>query len=85
MLETINRKNLGSHFFDSLLERIGKTRVDVIDEPLWKAKWHISRTLYDSLRDDCIKQAKKTLKCNRTKASVAFEGFWEEFGVRIIG
>ena len=85
MLETVNRTNLGSYFFDSLLIRIGRTRMDVVDESLWRSKWFISREVYDSLRDDLIKQASKTLKCNRTKASVAFEGFWKEFGIRIVG
>ena len=85
MLEIVNRTNLGSYFFDSLLVRIGRTRMDVVDEPLWRSKWYILREKYNNLRDDCIKQAKKTLKCNREKASIAFEGFWKEFGLRIVG
>jgi len=82
-LNKVNRQNIGFHFFDFMLVLIGKTRVDVIDDDDWKHNWHISRNNYDILRDHCIKEAKKTFKCNRTKAESIFEWFYKEFGLRI--
>ncbi len=82
-LNKVNRENIGSHFFDVLLELIGKTRVNVIDTEDWRKSWSISRNNYDILRDSCIKEAKKTFKCNRTKAETIFEWFWKQFGLKI--
>jgi len=82
-LTKITRQNIGFHFFDFLLVLIEKTRVDVIDEEDWRKHWSISRKNYDILRDHCIKEAKKTFKCNRTKAESIFEWFYKEFGLRI--
>jgi len=82
-LNKVNRQNIGFHFFDLMLILIEKTRVDVIDDENWKKNWSISRNNYDILRDNCIKDAKKTFKCNKKKAENVFEWFYKEFGLHI--
>ena len=72
-LETINRKNIGTHLFDYQLELIDKKRVDTLNVENWREQWTLSRNQYDIFRDYSIRNCKKVFKCNRKKATGMFK------------
>jgi len=77
------REKIGYELFDFMLELIGKTRVNVLDEEHWRRKWSLTRNQYDILRDHSIKECKKVFKYRREKAIATFEWFYKEFGLKI--
>jgi hypothetical protein len=82
-LNTVNRENIGIRLFDFMLEQIGKTRVNVIDNDKWRKEWSLTRNQYDILRDHSLKECKKVFKYRKSKAEATFEWFYHEFGLKI--
>jgi hypothetical protein len=78
----INRNNILQHLWEYEFWLAGKKLVDLLDTTNYKFDFTITWEQYYSFREYAIQLIKKVLRCNRTKAEMAFDKFYEEFGLR---
>lgn len=81
----VKREKLGDYLFDYLLQMIGKTRMEVLDDDRWKFNFTMTREQYMKYHKYAVSLIMETLRCTKPKALRAFEWYWTVFGVRIRG
>jgi len=84
-MEKVTRDNIEDHLFNRMLEVIGKTKVQLIDTYKYRFDFTMTREQYIDYQKYCIKLIMKILRVSKTKATVAFERFWIDYGIRLKG
>lgn len=79
----ITRENIGQHLLEYELNLVGKTKISILDDDLWKFNWAITRGQYNEFKKYAVPLLKKTFKCNSLRANNIFDWFWSQFGLRI--
>ncbi len=79
----INRTNLSEHLLEYQLQMIGKTVKEAISDENWIRDWSFTKEQSEQFKSYAIPLIKKTLKCNRLKATKAFDFFSLQFGLKI--
>lgn len=83
MKAKINRTNISDHLVEYQLNMIGKTVLDVKDDPLWFHTNTMTSQQYEEFRAYAIPLLKKIFKFNKTRAEKTFGWFSLEFGLKI--
>lgn len=79
-----NRKNLEEKLFEYQCYLIGKKPSEVtIGDDFWRENNPISQKGYERFRGFSIPLIRKVLHINKSKAEIAFDKFYKQFGLRI--
>jgi hypothetical protein len=79
----ISRENLAEHLFEKMIEIIGKTVQEAINNKNWRNEWCMTHEQYIAFEKYAIPLIKKVLKCSKTKAIKAFDWYRLSFGISI--
>lgn len=79
----VTRENIEDSIFSYMLETMGKTSLELVDAYNWRFEFTMTREQYIEFKKHCVELIMKTLRVSKNKALVAFERFWQQYGVRI--
>lgn len=79
----ITRENIGNHLLEYELSLVGKTKILILDNDMWRFDWVLTMGQYNEFKTYAVPLLKKTFKCNSTKANGIFDWFYQQFGLRI--
>lgn len=82
-MKKVNRNNIEMHLIEKQFNLLELTALDALFDKNWKEKWTITQEQYNHLKQYAIPLIKKTLKCSKTKAQVAFDKWQEMYGLKI--
>ena len=82
--KTTNRDNLEEKLFDFQCYLIGKKPSEVtVGNDFWREDNVISQETYNEFRAFSISLIRKVLHVNKSKAELAFDKFYKQFGLKI--
>ena len=79
----INRKNIGNHLVEYQLNMIGKTSLDVKDDPFWFSNNSLTAKQHELFKSYAIPLIRKVFKCNKAKAEETFAWFDLGYGLTL--
>jgi hypothetical protein len=83
MKAKVNRTNISDHLVEYQLKRIGKTVLDVSDDPMWYHTNTMTQEQHEEFKRYAIPLLKKIFKFNKGRAEDTFSWFNLQFGLRI--
>ena len=82
-LQKVSRENIGTRLLENLIAIKGKSKVDILDDDMWRFNWTITNEEYLKFKSESISLLKKVFKFNNSKAISTFEWFYHNFGLRV--
>jgi hypothetical protein len=83
MKAKVNRTNISDHLVEYQLKMIGKTVLDVSDDPMWYFNNTMTQEQHEEFKRYAIPLLKKIFKFNKGRAESTFGWFNLQFGLRI--
>ena len=80
-----SRVKMIEHLIEYMIGLIDKTLADTLLDDRWHTKWSLTKAQYETLYKYSIPMIKKVFRCNRAKAVITFNWFYDVFGLKIRG